>query len=101
LAKRQVFVGTNLTLKSDMGGPGVTHEREKWEEPDVPLMGGIMGILERLARSRIGTMIICFRDQRPKGDFGLQQVEDSTRLSNATTMAQSVVSKAKIVARRQ
>jgi hypothetical protein len=84
-----------------MGGPGLTRDRGKWEEPDVPLMGGIMGILERLPRSRIGTMIICFRDQRPKGDFGLQQVEDSARLSNATTMAQSVVSKAKIVVRRQ
>jgi hypothetical protein len=84
-----------------MGGPGVTHEWEKWQEPDVPLTGGIMGILERLPRSRIGTMIICFRDQRPQGDFGLQQVEDSAQLSNATTMAQSVVSKAKIVTRRQ
>jgi len=61
-----------------MGGPGVTHEREKWEEPDVPLMGGIMGILERLPRSRIGTTIICFRDQRPKAISGFSK--SKTRL---------------------
>ena len=44
----------------------------------MPLMGGIMGILERLPRSRIGTTIICFRDQRPKAISGFSK--SKTRL---------------------